>query len=155
MRALIDLLNEAWIDLNTELLGFGVLIVQHCNTFADRLVVVNVLDAFDKVSNVKLFLELEVQNLGLVCQLHIDVDLRLFDGLEHLMERIEVVCGHSVTKTLLSVRNILQAVIKTADRSLWNQTILVFEYPVLSRAQPAVELAAALTEELNVSEVEF
>ena len=77
--ALIDLLNQSWIDDDTELLRILVLLVQHGDALADRLIVVDVLDALDEVADVELFLQLKMKDGSLVQKFHIDVRTILFD----------------------------------------------------------------------------
>ena len=79
MGALIDLLNQSWIDDDTELLRILVLLVQHGDALADRLIVVDVLDALDEVADVELFLQLKMKDGSLVQKFHIDVRTILFD----------------------------------------------------------------------------
>ena len=56
MGALIDLLNHSWVNLDAQLLCIFVLLVQDGDAFTDRLVVVDMLDALNKVADVELFL---------------------------------------------------------------------------------------------------
>ena len=102
MRALVDLLNERLINDDTKLLSVFVLLVEHSHALADRLVVVDVLYASDEIADVKLLLQLKVENGRLVKQLHISISAVLSDLLVDAIKSSEVVCGHGVSQSLLT-----------------------------------------------------
>ena len=79
MGACIDLLNPSWIDDDTKLLCILVLLVQHGDALADRLVVGDVQNRLDEVADVELFLQLKMKDGSLVQKFHIDVRTILFD----------------------------------------------------------------------------
>ena len=154
MGALIDLLNQLWIDDNTELFGILVLLVQHGDALADGLVVFDVLDALDKVADVELFLELKVKDGSIVQKFHIDVRAVLFDLVVDAVKCTEFIRRHSVMQIILSVLDRLEHGITSANGALRDIAILVLVDPGLGGAELAPELVGVFTVELDIPEIE-
>ena len=131
MGALIDLLDQSWIDDDTNLLCILVLLVKHGDALANSLVVFDVLDALDKVADIELFLELEVKDGSIVQKFHIDVRAVLFDLVVDAVKCTEFIRRHSVMQIILSVLDRLEHGITTANGAFRDLTILVFEDPSL------------------------
>jgi hypothetical protein len=85
LATLVDLLNEGGLDDDAKLLGLFEFLIEHLHALADRLVVVDVGHTLNEVLDIKLFLQFEMQDLGLVEQLHIDVGLGGLDLREDLV----------------------------------------------------------------------
>lgn len=155
MRAMVDLGNEVVIDDNAELLSILVQVLQFLHALTNRLVVVHVLNTSDEVSDLKLLVKLEVEHLGCVKELHVDVRPVRLDLLKHLVEGVEVIGGHRILHTSLTQVDEVEALVTAADRPLSCLAILLLIHHGLAGAARAVEIATVLAVELNVSEVEF
>jgi len=83
--ARVDLSLELWVKLNSKLLRFFLLVTEHLDAFQNGLVLVHMLDTLHEIDDIELFLKLEVSDLGLVKQLHIDISLLVLNGGQDLV----------------------------------------------------------------------
>ena len=155
VRALINLLNQSWVNLDTQLLCILVLLVQHSDTLTNGLIVVDMLHTLNKVANVQLFLQFEMQYGRLIQKFDVSIRFVLYDFFIDTVQSRKVVCGHGITQGLLPTFDDLEAVITSAYRSFRDVAVLIFENPRLGRAELTVEFVAVFTVELDISEVEL
>lgn len=153
--AFIDLLDEDWIDDHAQLLRILILLVEHSDTLADRLIIIHVLYTLNKVPNVQLLVKFEVEHGRFIQKLDIAISLVLRDLLVHFVKRGEFICCHGVAQGCLRCINVAQAVVATADGALRVATVLVFEDPSLGRTELAIELVAVFAVVLDISEIKF
>ena len=132
MGALIDLLDQSWIDDDTKLLCILVLLVQHGDALADRLVVGDVQNRLDEVADVELFLQLKMENGSLVQKFNINVRTILFDLVVDAVKCSELVGCHGVLQIILGILNILENSVTAANGTFRDITIFVLEDPSLS-----------------------
>lgn len=131
MGALIDLLDQSWIDDDTKLLSILVLLVKHGDALADRLVVVNVQNRLDEVADVELFLQLKMEDGSRVQKFHVDIRTILFDLIVDAVKCSKLVSCHSVLQIILGILNIFKHSITAANWAFRDLTILVLEDPSL------------------------
>ena len=106
MGALIDLLDQSWINDDTELLCILVLLVEHGDALADRLVIIDVKNRLDEVADIELFLQLKMKDGSLVQKFYINIRAILFDLIVDAVKCSEVVRRHSVLQIILGILNI-------------------------------------------------
>lgn len=149
------MLNEGRFDDHAQLFRVLVLLVEHSDTLADRLVIIHVLHTLNEVSNVQLLVKFEVQHSRIIFKLDVDIGLVLNDLLVHFVNRGEFICSHGVAQGIFCSIDVAQAVIAAADGALRVDTVLVFEDPGLGRTELAIELVAVFAVVLDITEIEF
>ena len=131
MGALIDLLDQSWINDDTELLCILVLLVEHGDALADRLVIIDVKNRLDEVADIELFLQLKMKDGSLVQKFYINIRAILFDLIVDAVKCSEVVRRHSVLQIILGILNIFEHCIAAANWAFRDLTIFVLEDPSL------------------------
>ena len=155
LSAPVDLAQQPVVQVHIQLLGRLDLVVERLHRLEDRLVVVDVVHTPDEVADVQLLLQLQVQHLGLVTQLHCDINVVIKDVLEYFVNGVELHGGHGVPEVLLLVRDALSAHVAATHRPLLVLVSDRLEHPNRLRALDAEELFAGLAVVANVLEVEF
>ena len=155
VRTLINLLNQGWFNLDAQLLSVLKLLVEDSDAFANGLVIFDVGDTVDEVSDVELFFKLQVLHLGFVEQHHVNVSSRVFNPHEYFVKFVEFICRHCISEVLLRLEDDFSVIVASADGSFGQLTLRCLVNPGFRGAQLAIEVAAVLAVELHVSEIKL
>lgn len=141
--------------MHIEGLCVSYLLQQYVSTLSDRLIIIYVSKTGDKVVDIELFLELEVENLTFVTHHNIDVNLLLLDFRKHAIHVMEIVRVNGRLQFFFVLGDNGCTFIAAADKAFLGFRGVCLEYPVATRALDAEEILAAFAEVPDVFEIEY